>query len=135
MQNIPSQGIFAEKVRNIFVAREGFKLIGIDYSQMELRIMADISQDDLLKKDFDEGHDIHTTTAARIMDKSMEDITKTERSVGKTVNFAILFGQTPFGLSRLLGIDRQEASQYIRAYFETYVGVREVYKVFGKRSL
>jgi DNA polymerase-1 len=134
MQNIPSQGDFAEKVRTMFVAREGFKFIGIDYSQMELRIMADISQDDLLKKDFDEGHDIHTTTAARIMDKEIGDITKEERSVGKTVNFAILFGQTPFGLSKLLGIDRQEASQYIRSYFETYVGVEEYIRFLEKEA-
>ncbi len=134
MQNIPSQGDWAEKVRKIFIPRKGFKFIGIDYSQMELRIMADISEDKLLQQDFEQGHDIHTTTAARILDKNIEDVTKKERSVGKTVNFAILFGQTPFGLSRLLNIDRQEATSYIRSYFEAYVGVEEYVRKLEKEA-
>ena len=134
MQNIPSQGDYAVKVRKMFVARDGFKLIGIDYSQMELRIMADISNDDLLQKDFHDGHDIHTATAARILGKNIADVSKTERSMGKTVNFAILFGQTPFGLSKLLGIDREEATTYIRSYFETYVGVEEYIRVLEKEA-
>jgi DNA polymerase-1 len=134
MQNIPSQGDWAEKVRKIFVPRKGFKFIGIDYSQMELRIMADISEDKLLQQDFEQGHDIHTATAARILDKSIDDVTKAERSVGKTVNFAILFGQTPFGLSRLLNIDRQEATSYIRSYFEAYVGVEEYVRKLEKEA-
>ena len=125
MQNIPAQGEWAEKVRKIFVARENHKLIGIDYSQMELRIMADIANDDLLIKDFIDKIDVHSATAARILDKKIEDVTKKERSMGKTVNFGILFGQTPFGLSKMLGIERHDAAEYIRMYFETYAGVEE----------
>ena len=125
MQNIPVDGKWAIKVRHCFVARKGFKLMAIDYSQMELRIMADISKDKTLSKDFINNLDIHSTTAARILDKEIEDITKEERSLGKVINFGMIFGQTPYGLARLLNIDVEDSSRYIREYFEAYSGVGE----------
>ena len=125
MQNIPVSGEWASKVRNCFVAREGFKLIAIDYSQMELRIMADISQDKTLTQDFLEGKDIHTATAARILSKELNEVTKKDRSLGKTINFGMIFGQTGYGLARLLGIEVEESSRYINEYFGIYSGVEE----------
>lgn len=85
--------------------------------------MAHISKDGLLIKDFIEDLDVHTTTAARILDKSISEITKEERSMGKTVNFAILFGQTQYGLASMLKIDRETAQKYIDEYFDNYKGV------------
>ncbi len=125
MQNLPLDGEWAKRVRECFVAREGFSLLAMDYSQMELRIMADIARDKLLIQDFVNGLDIHTATAARVLEKKMSEITPKERSLGKTVNFGMIFGQTPFGLSRLLGIEREIAGGYIQAYFDNYKGVEE----------
>lgn len=123
LQNIPMQGDWATKIRKAFVARDGFRFLGIDYSQMELRIMADMSNDTLLIKDFKDGIDVHTSTAARVLNKDIEDITKKERSLGKTVNFAVLFGQSAYGLANLLDIDPNIASEYIQNYFKHYIGV------------
>ncbi len=125
MQNLPLEGEWARRVRECFVARDGFKLLAMDYSQMELRIMADLANDKLLIQDFINGLDIHSATAARVLDKKLVDITHKERSLGKTVNFGMIFGQTPFGLASLLGIDRELAGKYINAYFENYKGVEE----------
>ena len=125
MQNIPITGEWANKVRECFVAREGFNLVDIDYSQIELRIMADISGDKVLSRDFLEDKDIHTATASRIFDKEISEVTKEERSLGKTINFGMIFGQTGYGLSRLLGIDVEKSSRYIKEYFEIYIGVKE----------
>ena len=134
MQNLPLQGDWAEKLRKSFVARKGFKLVAMDYSQMELRIMADISKDDLLIEDFNNDIDIHTATASRLLDKEVEDVTKKERSLGKTVNFGILFGQTAYGLASMLGIDGSLASEYIQSYFEHYRGVEEYIRSLEKEA-
>jgi DNA polymerase-1 len=134
MQNLPIQGKWAEELRKSFIAREGFKLVGMDYSQIELRIMADMSKDNLLIKDFNEGLDIHRATASRLLNKEVEEVTKKERSLGKTVNFGILFGQTAFGLASMLGIDSKEAAQYIQSYFDTYKGVEEYIRNLEKEA-
>lgn len=125
MQNLPLDGDWATKVRECFVARKGFKLLAVDYSQMELRIMADISKDDLLMKDFIDKVDVHTATAARVLDKPLDEVSSKERKIGKTVNFGMIFGQTGFGLARLLGISKELAFSYIQSYFENYSGVEE----------
>jgi DNA polymerase-1 len=134
MQNLPLKGEWAEELRKSFVPRKGFKFIGIDYSQIELRIMADISKDDLLIKDFNDDLDIHKATAARLLDKEVEEVTKKERSVGKTVNFGILFGQTAYGLASMLGIDSDVAADYIQSYFEHYRGVEEYIRGLEKEA-
>lgn len=134
MQNIPIQGDWAEKIRKVFVARDGFKLLGMDYSQIELRVMADISGDDLLIEDFENDIDIHKATAGRILDKEVEDITKKERSLGKTINFGILFGQTGFGLGNMLGISAGTAQEYITSYFKHYAGVEAYMRSFEKEA-
>lgn len=125
LQNIPAQGEWAQEIQRAFVARDGFTFLAIDYSQMELRIMAHLANDDLLIKDFEDGLDIHLSTAGRILGKDVVDVTKEERSFGKTVNFGILFGQTAFGLAKMLGIDSSVASEYIQSYFTHYVGVEQ----------
>jgi DNA polymerase-1 len=124
MQNLPQKGE-GEKMRNVFVARKGFKLVSADYSQIEFRVMADISEDSALLVDFNAQKDIHSATAARILNKKLEEVTKQERYLGKTMNFSILFGQTPYGLSRLLGVDSKLSAQYIDEYFKNYKGVKE----------
>ena len=134
MQNIPVQGEWAEKIRKGFVARVGFKLLGMDYSQMELRIMADMSKDDLLIQDFQNGVDIHKATAGRILNKEVGEITKKERSLGKTINFGILFGQTGFGLGSMLGIPTDVAQSYITEYFQHYVGVEDFMRSLEKEA-
>jgi DNA polymerase-1 len=128
MQNIPVSGKWASKVRESFIPREGFQFVAIDYSQMELRIMAHLSQDNTLIQDFIDGKDIHTATASRILNKKLEEVTKEERSLGKTINFGMIFGQTGYGLSRLLDIDVEQSSKYINDYFEIYPGVEEYMK-------
>lgn len=128
MQNLPARGEWSPKVRGLFVPRSGFKFVGVDYSQMEFRIMADISNDPVLIEDFVQGKDIHQTTAARVLGKKLEDVTKSERNLGKTMNFAILFGQTPFGLASLLDVDRETAKDYIEEYFKNYEGVKKYIK-------
>ncbi|NMC09213.1 hypothetical protein GYA44_02710, partial [Candidatus Microgenomates bacterium] len=134
MQNLPAQGEWAEKLRKAFVARDGFKFVGMDYSQIELRIMADMSKDDLLIEDFKNDLDIHRSTASRILDKDIEEITKAERSIGKTVNFGILFGQTSFGLASMLKIPNEVAQGYIRAYFDHYLGVENYIRTLEKEA-
>lgn len=134
MQNLPAQGEWASKLRKAFVAREGFKLVAMDYSQIELRIMADMSRDDLLIEDFNNNLDIHSSTASRILQKEIEDISKQERSIGKTVNFGILFGQTSFGLASMLKIPNDVALGYIRAYFDHYLGVEEYIRTLEKEA-
>jgi DNA polymerase-1 len=134
MQNIPLKGEWAEELRKSFVPRKGFKFVGMDYSQIELRIMADISRDDLLIKDFNDGLDIHKATVARLLDKEVEEVTNKERSLGKTVNFAVLFGQTAYGLANMLGIDSEVAADYIQSYFEHYKGVEEYIRGLEKEA-
>ncbi len=125
LQNIPIQGEWAQKFRNVLIARKGYKMVTIDYSQIESRIMAEFSADKKLLEDFYEGKDIHKSTAARIFDKPIKEVTKKERRVGKTINFGILYGQTSYGLSKQLDISREEASSYIDNYFINYKGVSD----------
>jgi len=106
------------------VPRPGWKLVVADYSQIELRLLAHMSRDTVLVEAFRNGEDIHTRTAAEVMGIPPLMITPDQRRAAKAVNFGIVYGQTPFGLSKQLGIDRKEAEVYIRAYFERYAGVR-----------
>jgi len=125
LQNIPVKGRWGDKIRELFVPRDGYTFVGADYSQIEFRVMADISKDPVLIDDFANGKDIHRATASRILGKPFDEISSEERGLGKTVNFAILFGQTPYGLSRLLKISSEIAKKYIDEYFDTYKGVAE----------
>lgn len=125
LQNIPIRGQLGVEVRKAFVAPLGKVLLGADYSQVELRIMAHLADDPGLKKAFLEGVDIHSLTASRIFKTSVQSITREQRAVGKTMNFATLYGQGPRALSKQLGVPMEVAKGYIAEYFEQFPKVKE----------
>ena len=124
LQNIPTGNTIGAKVRDAFVAPEGYVFISADYSQIELRILAQFSQDAALVTAFAHGHDVHIQTAALIFGCTEEEITPAQRAVGKKINFSIMYGLTPFGLSKDLNISPAEAKRYIERYFIQYAGVK-----------
>jgi DNA polymerase I len=125
LQNIPIRSEDGAKIRQAFIAEQGFTLMSADYSQIELRILAHLSKDKLLIKAFLENLDIHRLTAASIFQVAEEMVTPNMRAAGKTVNFAVVYGQTPFGLSQQLNVTQQQAKNYIDQYFMKYEGVRK----------
>ncbi|HUG82420.1 MAG TPA: DNA polymerase I [Bryobacterales bacterium] len=125
LQNIPIRTGLGREIRAAFVARPGWKLLAADYSQIELRVLADISRDPVLVEAFRNGEDIHTRTAAEVFGVPPLAIGSEERRRAKAVNFGIVYGLSPFGLSKQLGIPQTESRQYIDAYFERYSGVKQ----------
>ncbi len=120
LQNIPIRTLRGQQIRGAFVAGEGKKIISADYSQIELRLIAEISGEDNMIKAFQDGEDIHASTAAKLFNIPLEEVSKIQRSQAKTVNFGILYGQGAFALAEQTGLSRSEAKQMIEAYFETY---------------
>ena len=125
LQNLPTGDEIANQVKSIFKPRDGFTFVSVDYSQIELRVLAHLSKDIHLVNDFLQDKDIHKATAGRIFHKESEDITAEERAIGKRINFGMVYGQTQFGLSKQLGISVEDASEYIQEYFDNYAGVRD----------
>jgi DNA polymerase-1 len=125
LQNIPIRTELGREIRAAFVPRQGWTMVVADYSQVELRLLAHMSEDPVLTASFRNGEDIHTRTAAEVFGVGPLMVTPDMRRSAKAVNFGIVYGQTPFGLATSLGIDKKEAEQYIRRYFELYKGVRE----------
>jgi DNA polymerase-1 len=125
LQNIPIRTELGREIRSAFVPREGWKLVVADYSQIELRLLAHMSHDPVLVSAFRNGEDIHTRTAAEVFRVLPLMVTPDMRRRAKAVNFGIVYGQTPFGLATSLGIDRKEAEEYIRTYFELHTGVKK----------
>ena len=126
LQNIPVRTEKGREIRALFYPGEGFDtLVSADYSQIELRILAHLSGDEALIKAFNDGKDIHRFTAAEVLGKSQDEVTSEERSHAKAINFGIIYGISDFGLSRDLGITRQEAKNYIELYFSRYPKVKE----------
>lgn len=124
LQNIPIRTTLGREIRRGFVSSEGSMLVTADYSQIELRILAHFSGDEVFVRAFREGNDVHRETAAVIFDVPLDEVTGGMRDQAKTVNFATLYGQGPFGLSRRLGISVDEAKRFIAQYFERFAGVR-----------
>jgi DNA polymerase-1 len=124
LQNIPVKTELGREIRAAFIPRDGWKLIVADYSQIELRLLAHMSQDPVLIDAFRQGEDIHTRTAAEVMGVPPMLVTREARNNAKAVNFGIVYGISAFGLSANLGISRKEAEAYIKAYFERYAGVK-----------
>ncbi|HEY6881527.1 MAG TPA: DNA polymerase I, partial [Polyangiales bacterium] len=125
LQNIPIRTELGRAIRSAFVAEPGFKIFAADYSQIELRVLAHMSGDPELSAAFNEaGADVHVRTATALFNVAPEDVTRNQRAAAKTVNFAVIYGQTQFALARNLRIERSEASRYIKAFFERYAGVR-----------
>ena len=125
LQNIPIKTELGREIRAAFVPRSGWKLLVADYSQIELRLMAHMSQDPVLLQAFRNGEDIHTRTAAEVMGVPPMMVTREARNAAKAVNFGIVYGISPFGLAQQLGIPRKEAETYISNYFERYSGVHD----------
>ncbi len=125
LQNIPIRTDDGRRIRKAFVAPPGRKLVACDYSQIELRIMAHLSQDPGLVRAFESGADIHKATAAEVFGRQLEDVTGNERRAAKAINFGLMYGMSAFGLARQLGIGRGEAQDYIALYFSRYPGVRD----------
>jgi len=125
LQNIPIRTELGREVRRAFVADEGCKLVAADYSQVELRVMAHIARDPGLLGAFERGEDIHAATAAAVLGVPLDEITKDQRRIAKSVNFGLSYGQSAFGLAQQTGMSREEAAQFIKTYFEKYPGVRE----------
>jgi DNA polymerase-1 len=126
LQNIPIRTERGREVRKAFIPRdENHVLLSADYSQIELRLIAEISKDENMMEAFNKGLDIHTATAANVYGISLEEVTSTQRRNAKAVNFGIIYGQSAFGLSQNLGIPRKEAAEIIENYFNTYPNIKK----------
>ena len=120
LQNIPIRNEEGRRIRQAFIAREGFTVVAADYSQIELRIMAHLSQDQGLINAFTQGKDIHRSTAAEIFGVALDEVTSEQRRNAKAINFGLIYGMSAFGLSRQLGIGRADAQSYMDLYFKRY---------------
>lgn len=124
LQNIPIRTALGRTIREAFVAPPGYAIVSADYSQIELRVLAHLSGDERLVEAFRTGQDIHTRTAMEIFDLEESEVTREHRTRAKAVNFGVIYGQGESGLSKSLGISREEAGRFIAAYFRRYEGVR-----------
>jgi len=124
LQNIPIRSKEGRRIREAFIAPEGYKILAADYSQIELRIMAHLSKDDGLMDAFAKGQDIHQATAAEIFSINIDNVTANQRRSAKAINFGLIYGMSAFGLSKQLQITRAEAQNYIEQYFDRYPGVK-----------
>lgn len=125
LQNIPIRNEEGRRIRQAFVAPAGYKILAVDYSQIELRIMAHLSGDQALLDAFRDGKDIHAATAAEIMGVGIDQVSSEQRRRAKAVNFGLIYGMSAFGLAKQLGIPRGEAQTYMDKYFERYPGVMQ----------
>lgn len=125
LQNIPIRTELGRKIRRGFIAEPGYVLLSCDYSQIELRVIAALAKDKKMLEAFEKGLDIHTATAAAIWHVSLENVTKDQRRAAKAINFGIIYGQGPQGLSKAAGVPYEEAKRFIAEYFHVYSGVRE----------
>lgn len=125
LQNIPIRSEVGRRIRQAFIANPGHQLLSVDYSQIELRLLAHVSGDQALIDAFASGQDVHSATAAKVFNCHLEEVTPDQRRAAKTINFGIMYGQSAHGLSLQLGITRAEAAQFIADYFGVYKGVKK----------
>ena len=123
LQNIPIRNEEGRRVRKAFIARDGYKIVAADYSQIELRIMAHLSGDKGLLDAFAHGKDIHRATASEVFNVAEDDVTDNQRRSAKAINFGLIYGMSAFGLAKQLHVSRQEAQEYMDLYFKRYPGV------------
>lgn len=129
LQNIPVKTDEGIKIRQGFIAEEGNVLMGIDYSQIELRVLAQLSGDKNLREAYQQNMDLHSLTARKIFELSdVENVSREQRIIAKTINFSIIYGKTAFGLAKELGINQREAAEYIERYFNQYPRVKDFEK-------
>ncbi|AHC13730.1 DNA polymerase I [Salinispira pacifica] len=124
LQNIPIRDEEGRKIREAFVPRDGCMFISADYSQIELVVLAHLSRDPGLVKAYNEGTDVHSLTASQIFQVKVDDVSSMQRRIAKSINFGVMYGMSAFRLSREIGISRNEAQEFIDAYFQTYSGIR-----------
>jgi DNA polymerase-1 len=124
LQNIPIRTEEGRNIRKAFIAPKGKKIISADYSQIELRIMAHLSQDEGLLKAFSDGHDIHKATASEVFNIPLDQVTAEQRRKAKAINFGLIYGMSAYGLTKQLGISSEQAQQYIELYFARYPQVK-----------
>jgi len=124
LQNIPIRTHEGRRIREAFIAPEGYQLLAADYSQIELRIMAHLSEDESLLSAFENGDDIHSATAAEVFGSNIDNVDADQRRAAKAINFGLIYGMSAFGLARQLDISRGDAQDYINTYFERYPGVK-----------
>jgi DNA polymerase I len=124
LQNIPIRTPEGRRIRQAFIAPEGYRLVAADYSQIELRIMAHLSGDEGLQAAFRDDRDIHQATAAEVFGAPLDEVTPEQRRSAKAINFGLIYGMSAFGLARQLGIERAAAQEYVQLYFERYPGVK-----------
>lgn len=125
LQNIPIRTEDGRRIRRAFIAPAGRQIVACDYSQIELRIMAHLSEDPALLRAFESGADVHRATAAEVFGRGMDEVTANERRAAKAINFGLMYGMSAFGLAKQLGVPRGEAQDYIALYFSRYPGVRD----------
>lgn len=125
LQNIPVRTAEGRRIRRAFVAPRGHVLVSADYSQIELRIMAQLSSDEGLLKAFSEDLDVHRATAAEVFATALESVSADQRRAAKAINFGLIYGMSPFGLARQIGVSRTEAQEYVDHYFARYPGVQQ----------
>ncbi len=134
LQNIPIRTAEGRRIREAFIAPPGYRILALDYSQIELRIMAHLSADDNLLRAFDQGLDVHRATAAEVFGSGLDTVTDDQRRAAKAINFGLIYGMSAFGLGRQLNIGRNEAQQYVDTYFERYPGVRRYMEETKQRA-
>ncbi|MFH0712930.1 MAG: DNA polymerase [Candidatus Jorgensenbacteria bacterium] len=125
LQNLPQESKWSKKLRSAFEARPGSSFLGLDYSQLKLRLLAHVSGDKKLKRAFEEGADAHKLTAAQIFNVSLDKVTPAMRRLGKTLNFGVVYGMGPRAFSGVSGITREKAGEFIEEYFKDFPGVKE----------
>jgi DNA polymerase-1 len=134
LQNIPIRSAEGRRIRDAFIAPQGSCILAADYSQVELRIMAHLSDDATLLKAFNDGEDIHTATAAEVLGISRESVDSEQRRRAKAINFGLIYGMSAFGLAKQLGVGRNEAQDYIDLYFARYPGVKNYMDTIKERA-
>jgi len=134
LQNIPIRTAEGRRIREAFIAPTGYKILALDYSQIELRIMAHLSADESLLNAFARGLDVHRSTAAEVFGEELEQVSNEQRRAAKAINFGLIYGMSAFGLGKQLNIGRNEAQQYVDTYFERYPGVKRYMEETKQRA-
>jgi DNA polymerase-1 len=134
LQNIPIRTAEGRRIREAFVAPPRYRILALDYSQIELRIMAHLSADDSLLDAFARGLDVHRATAAEVFGAELDQVSNDQRRAAKAINFGLIYGMSAFGLGKQLNIGRNEAQQYVDTYFERYPGVRRYMEETKQRA-